>query len=498
MQAVGIEIDGERINLAILNKKKDLIKLKSLDASKINPIKNVKPFYIFGKKNVLISTGLDTQDVLIKNTSFNVKKSFFLKRAIKFQKESITTIDPSKTITEAIYLKDLSKLKFFITTKELLKKHLYRLKKLKIDPDQVTSVSSALCRFASHYFKDIKNAYLVHISESKTSCIFMKDNMAEKSSIIKIGLNKLKQVVFENKKNSNSKIDVLENAKKGELQNILNELKQEIERAFSSFIKNDKDKYPMLITGDIDSFLNLDSFLQNKKTSEILQSSVLEENGHLKSQAISIGLALNLLAKDRLYPQFRKSEFTPAKKLKTIGRKITFLCFFSIIFSYFLYLGSNYFIGKTQDQLHEKLNFLKKFENGFFTTDKPLITDNFYTDLKKYEKTLVNETKEFPYFLKVLNVTQTLYWLNNNEHLKDGEIISFDYKLDKYPNIFAKRDPYQAIVEIVFKTDKPSFARSFYDSLTQGETIADEKQTISWDVQDDSYKTQFYLKQTKF
>ena len=111
MQAVGIEIDGEKINLAILNNKKDLIKVKSLDASKINPIKNVKPFYIIGKKNILISTGLETQDVLIKNTSFNIKNSFFIKKAIKFQKESITTLDSSKTITESIYLKNLSKLK---------------------------------------------------------------------------------------------------------------------------------------------------------------------------------------------------------------------------------------------------------------------------------------------------------------------------------------------------------------------------------------------------
>ena len=190
MKAIGIDLDSDVIKLCIMSKNKDLISMKSLDVRDI-PNSDVKKIYMPYKDTFLITSALDASDVMIKGTDFHVKNSFFIKKAIKFHEESITTLDADKIITATINLKNESKLKIFITTKELLIKHLSSLKHINIDPDRVTSISQALIRFVNFYFKDIKNSFLVHISKSKTTCILMKDNQPIKTYSIKIGTNKL-------------------------------------------------------------------------------------------------------------------------------------------------------------------------------------------------------------------------------------------------------------------------------------------------------------------
>lgn len=495
MHSIGIDLDGETINVAILNKNKDLIDIKCFDINELNGSKNVNPFYTTSKKT-FITTGLELQDVLIKTTPFDVKKIFFIKKALKFQREFITTIDPSRTISVPLYLKHSSTLKFFITTKELLNKHLNRLRHLDIDPDFITCTGIALCSFAAYFFKNTKNAFLIHIGQNKTSCIFMKDNIPEKTFNIKTGSKKLKSDYSEYKKSKNSQLDVLSLNHDSKLYETLTDLKESIKKAFISFTNDQENKYPLILTGDFEVFTNLDKFLLNEKISTTLFNEKLDQKPKTKTYAISIGLALSLLTKDSNIVQFRKDEFTSNKTFIAIGKKFFFFGLFTIFILCLSYFTFSHLLKKKEKVLHENLFNLKKLEVETLNKNNKTTIKNFRQDLDEYEKKLLKEAKEFPYFVKIPNITETLSWLNNHEYLQNTEITSFNYELQKYPNIYAKTDPYTAKIELEFKTKIPAIARSFYDSLTKGEGLADPKEEITWEVGNDYYKTSFYLKRS--
>jgi len=492
MQVVGLDFDSDHINLAIMNKQKDLIIVKSLDVSDISD-NDVKLLYTSNKDKNLIASALDASDVLLKSAPFHVKNSFVLKKAIKYQEESISTLDIEKTIRSAIYLKNRSILKFFITTKDFLKKHLNRLNHLNIDPDEVTLSSIALVRFSNFYFKDTKDAFLVHVSKNKTTCVYMHENYVEKMHSIKIGSDKLLEAYLEDKKSKNANLNVLALNAKSKLKTVLNDLKKSIEKTFIFFNSDSGDKLPMILTGELKSFTNIDEFLKNEKVLKILKSDVLEKKEKLKTFAISIGLCLNLLSKDNLSPQFRELDFTAKRQLEIIGKKTLLFSLFFLKFFSVLFWGSSYFLQKEENRLHEKLIQIKNFEKSFLNEDTKFENSNFYEDLDAFEKKLKNDNKNFVYFLKLPNVSQTLNWLNNHEILKETEITSFDYNLEKYPSVFAKREKYTAKVSLEFKTQTPTVARSFYDSLSKDPKV-DQIQKITWYVKDDHYKTSFYLK----
>lgn len=496
MKAIGIDLDSDIINLSIMSKNKDLISIKSLDISDI-PNSDVKKLYMSNKDNFLITSALDASDVMIKSVDFNLKNSFFLEKAIKFHEESITTLDKDKVITSTINLKKESKLKIFITTKEMLIKHLSRLKHINIDPDRVTSASQALIRFVNFYFKDIRNSFLVHISKSKTTCILMKDSLPVKTYSIKIGTNKLIDANENEKISKNLQIDVLKLSSKSKLKNHLNHLKKEIEKSFIYFCKSSEEKYPLIITGDINSFLNISEFLQNDKVTQIIKNPFLEKKVEYKKFAICIGLSLDTLMKDSLSVQFRKKEFTPRKKIENIGKKTLFLTLVILVFCFLINLGSNHFLKEKENFLQQRLNFIRKAENNYLGIERRDIFKNFYDDLNAFEKKLEIENKHFPYILNVPNVSETLNWLNNHEYLKDAEITSFNYVLEKFPTAFTKTDPYIAKIDIEIKTKKPAQARSFYDSLSKGQGLVNLAQKISWKTKDDTYRATFYLKNIK-
>lgn len=490
MNYLGIDFDCDLVNIAFLNKSKEILDIKSLDLSEI---KDVNPLYTSKNAKSIITSGLPIQDVLIKNIPLDLKKTLFIKKAINFQNNFLTSIDPQKTVTIPFIIKQESVVKFFITTKEFLRNHINKLNVLKIDPDYTICSSIALCNYATHFFHDTKNSFIIHIGLTKTYCVLMKNNLPEKTHSIKFGLKNIFEENLNNKKNNNN-LDVLSLKQSNPIFEKLTTLKNEIHRALVSFSSSPEEKYPLILTGNCKPFINLERFLENEKISLILLNEILEKNSNLKNHAISIGLALHSFSKESQFLQFRKDEFTCNKKLINIGKKVFFFCAFIFIFLILVSVISFSVLKNNEKQFHEKLIHLQKFEKIKLNKDEILSFNNFYDDLDSYEKKLSKQTKDFPYFLKVPNVSETLIWINNHELLKEAELISFSYTLEKYPNINAKNEPYLVKIEIEFKTKIPSIARNFYDSVLKGEGLVNPKEEITWDVGNDSYKTSFYLK----
>ncbi|MFA6119609.1 MAG: hypothetical protein WCT85_02620 [Parachlamydiales bacterium] len=493
MQFVGIDIDNEDIKLSIINQKKDFLESKSFSLDEFNVSSNVKQFYNNSAEKNFISSGLDLQDVLIKSAPFNVKNSFFTKKAISFQKDLITTIDPAQTI--ACYLKQKSNLKFFITTRSMLEKHLQMLSQIKIDPDNVFCAATALCSFAKEYFPNSKNSFILHVCKTKTYCILMKDFLPEKTFILKIGLSQFIDAMLEDKKNKNSSLDVSKLNHSSNLFKIIDGFKESIEKTFNSFTA-EEEKYPLIATGEVDFFANFTSFIKNSKVSEILEIDKKEKNSQIKKYAISIGLALCAKSDEYSKIQFRNQDFIPEKKLLVFGKKIaSFLCIL-FLSSALIFFAFSYYLSKNSSNLKQKLLELQKFENDHLGSNLTFADNNLFKNIDDFEDKIKKQTKNFPYFLQVPNVSQTLSWLNNNEILKNSQIITFNYSLESYPSALSKTDPYIAKIDLEFKTKTPADARAFYDNLLKGSGLVDRTQEIRWEQKNDSYTVSFYLKKT--
>ncbi|EKD28044.1 MAG: hypothetical protein ACD_79C00456G0004, partial [uncultured bacterium] len=322
------------------------------------------------------------------------------------------------------------------------------------------------------------------------ACVLMKNRLPEKMHSIKMGTNDLQFSVLDKRKN-NQVFDVLTIKHNTKAHEILTQLKNEILKTFISFTK---DKYPILITGNVENFINLDKFIENEKTTHLLSDEKLEENKKIKSQAISIGLALTMFSNESEIVQFRNQEFAGSKKIFEFGKKIFNFCSIILFILIAFYTISSWIIARKETLLCKNLQQICELENKELNKDENIHISNPYYAIDKYEKKLLKETKDFPYFLKTTNVSKSLSWINNHEQLKAAEILYFNYDLEKYPNVTEKKEPYIVKVELEFKTKTPAIARCFYDSLTKGEGLVDPGDEITWEVLNDHYKTSFYLK----
>ena len=77
---------------------------------------------------------------------------------------------------------------------------------------------------------------------------------------------------------------------------------------------------------------------------------------------------------------------------------------------------------------------------------------------------------------------------------KSSKINSLKYDLEKYPALGSNKEPYVAKIELEFTTQKSKDAREFHDSLLKGIGLVNPSSEITWDVNQDNYKTTFYLK----
>ncbi len=460
MQAIGIDLDSDTINFATLDLKDGLINLQSIDIEQSNS-SNVKPLYIARKKkrkNALIVSGLDAKDVLIK-TSFIKSNKPLSKKAEKLQLESLTSLDAKSIIYAAYHHQEAKKLKFFITKKVLLKKHLDRLSHINIDPDHVTSNSKALFRFIKYISEKTTTCVICHIGSNKTTCVYIKNNEILSNHVIKMGNNHEK----------------------------LGNLKEQINNTYNSFLqKEDEKNVPILITGIINN-----EHLYPLYAKKISISSEIEA---LLKYAISIGLCLDALQQDCYSLQFRKEEFTNTHLLQKIGKKGIIFSLLFLFFTLCFYFSSEYFLDKKENTLSLQLNHIIKTDHKLL--NQPISIDYLNLDekIEAFEKKLNKETKEFPYFLLNPKVTEVLYWLNNHSFLTNAEIISFKYELEKYPTIFTEKEPYIAKIELEFKPTNPQEARQFHESILKSEGYADGTKTVNWDIYQDIYKTSFYLK----
>lgn len=495
MQMLGLDVDGNVVNLALLNSKKEILDLNSFQFS------DVKPLYIDKKlanKNLHFVTGLDANKVIVKHKNLKMIKKKAIEKALPFQTEISSSLSKEKSIILPVIGKkhaNTCDLLFYITTKKALKDHLDILSKTEIDPDFVSSKANGLINFAKNHFPEKAEICLLHIGNTQTTLVHMENSLAKASYFIKVGAEDL--LKDQNKTDGIyasidfSKIPMSQHTK------LHNAFFSELTRGLYSFFeKNKSKKIPLFITGNIGSLKNFDQFIFLKFSNYFTESLEFDKPMQLPF-AISIGLSMEALDGDKRSLQFRQNEFMPQKHLKHIGKSLISFFICAAVVSILIYFQGLHFIGKKNELLQKNISFLEENEKLHLSS---LSSNQLQITLDSYEKKIERETRDFPYYLNFPKISSVLMWINTHPKLKTKKNEYIEIKHLSYELIGKKNDEALSFADAKVHFEfaaTDSLAQNFHTSLLKDSRMVDIKKEISWEQDKNLYKTSFYLKKAE-
>lgn len=490
MDILAIHFDSPYILKVIARKKGKEHQIRSLEALSALDL-DVKPLYMKPFKGKVVS-GLSAKDFLIRFFDLKIQSIRYAEQAALFQLEASFFLKPEE-IHAISQMEQKEKGKVFATLyatpKEAMKEHLSKLHSLGLDPDQISLVPAALCRFASWKFPELSDAFIIDIGSKEMTCSFMQEKKLKKSHAIDEGIENLYQALFEDRKKTLLKKEIEGAAKQLDLLLLkpafnphlfekLTFLRKELSRIYTSFCE--KMGPPILFTGRLDAFLHLPEFLFDLPPNEF--ELTFEE----KRFAVPIGLALEEGAKNSI--QMRQKEFFPKRTLKQTAFTSLFLLSASIFLSSFLY-----FLG-TEKMSLKKRGMIEKIPASF---RKGGISEEEQID--QWIHFVETENQEYPYILDVPTATEVLHWLCSHPLLKrfkeendPFDLKQFRYHLVSLPSNHSK-DPFRVKVEIEFSLQNSAHTRAFRELLRKEDRI-DSSLEIGWENAKDRYKASFFMK----
>jgi len=510
MQIIGIEIDPPFIHLARAERRKKkvrILKLQTFDFQDLSEQANVKQLYILEKERLPLVSGLPAKDLLLRRFFLKTTKRKIALKTLPFHLESQTFLDLDKIISLPFF--ELSKegceVSSFSTTKTLLEGQLNLCKSHSFDPERISSIPMALARFLQRSAPEQTTSLIFHIGSSSSTAVFVEKGQLKAFHGIPLGLDHLLASLKKDKKTGEKEenIDLLALPDLGltHFKKEVSALKKEAAKAFFSLVETENippKKIPLLITGQGRKLLHLEEFLAlgfAESFSHFLPEE--KEFPDLKQHAVSLGFALDGLAKDGRSLQFRQKEFIPLKHLRKLAASFLLLFLISTSFALALHRYTQKESAKKNSSLASLLDLaIKKDSDLLHRPFPPAASESFETRLLSWEKMLVKEGKPIPYLLKAPSVADALAWLSSHPILNSGEeidLITFEYELVKYPKIDAWQEPSLAKVHLEFQIPSHTLARKLHEALLKGDHFVNPSQEIVWEAKENSYKTSFYL-----
>lgn len=501
MNILGIHLDPPYLRISLVRKRGRSIEIRetkvfSLNAepegrheNRLSPEEAIKQFLENFKGKV--ASGLLAKDFILRSVETKVTSSKHIEEAIRFQSEATSHFDPENIITVPFLIKKEPKALLFTVIKEGLKEHLEAFKKLEIDPHTVSTVPNGLCHFINWKFPKLDNGFVVDLGTNEVTCALMEKGRLKRSHAIPFGIAALLDALLEDRKKillrkeiegAAKQIDllILKPGLNPNLSSLLKAMRQKIEQTYHSYARG--VPIPVIFTGRSDAFLHLREFLM-----DFSEEFPLSQEEQLF--AVSSGLAIEQMSK---YPmQLRQGAFFPEKNWFRMGLYALGLITLSTLLSVGLVLwGNQTSFTQTQTMLQASLPSEQSME-AWEVEEK---IDGWISTIEK-------NNKKYPYILQAPRVSEFLSWLSthpliNELKLKNDpiEILEIRYTLEKYPSAKGKKDPFLAKVELEFSFKSAMNARRFHDLILKGDHMINPKLDITWDVQNDTYRTSFYLK----
>lgn len=510
MQVIGIQIDKPFVRIALLQKNRNRIEISTLKSALLADSNHVKQLY-FPHFKGSITSGLSPKEVLIRSLELKITDTRYINKALEFHSGATTHFNPDEIISVPHLFKKNKKefeALLFTASKEALKSHLLEMKKIGIDPTQVTAHSMALIRYIQWKEPSLQNAFLIHLGSSEWSCILMEEGKLKKAYSLTNGTEALLTALWEDRKKLLLSKEVEGVAKQIDLLQLkphlnphlslkINEMRHELTKIISSFHRI-SNQQPLIFTGNTDGFGHLTQFLIENFKDAVIAQHPISFSSEEQKHAISIGLGLEHTHHSL---QFLKQEFFPKKNWRRTGLYSLTLFISSIILALLLLAAG------TRAIQARKTNMITTLEKTLDIWDPELKKSIFLEGLdpeillNRWISTVEKHNKDYPYILQAPKMHEVLLWLTQHPFLnqikEQGEPIVIQrihYQLVQYPTIEAPKESYQAKVELEFKTPSPMSARKFHEFLLNGDALVDPDPGIEWEMLNQSYRASFFLK----
>jgi len=534
---LGLELQGKNlkmVQLSLIKGKPKLIRLFEFEIDQENNLKtqfektntqdiesdDVKRLYIakhdFKDLDLerltntnLVSTCLNGTQTIVRSLEIKLKKERDIIAALPYQVEPILPFSYENGVVDKINVDqtaDGTSLTILAARKDIIKQHIESFQNIQIEPEVITSESSALVSFANHFVIPNPVYFIIYFANLHITCSLVKNGklIASQTCFLKSGL-----------------------------ENTLEIHVNDVTRILYALSKQTRgvDVKDVLYLGDVVKNKNLVTSLELKlnKNSCSLQPDLNFDLSTVELQkfAIPLGLALNTLQSTENRINFRQEELSfpnPWKHLKKpLGIYLVLGALLAVSFHFFGQAYLNVYEDEIKTEYVALLGGMNKpyseFENEYFlkfpseakneygeiTPIIELSQNDINNRLNFLYKELQSSPESFPLFPNVPRVSDVLGWLSNHPNVveKDDlndtknpliQLESFSYTMLKRPDQTKKQEKYQVKVEFEFNTATPKLAREFHDALIAPNEIVDPKGEVKWSSNRGKYKTSFFLK----
>ncbi|CDR34419.1 pilus assembly protein PilM [Criblamydia sequanensis] len=544
-KTIGISFDSTQVTMVQASWKKKAKSLEKLSTFQA-VIEDVKPldreYKELLKKSVegrVLITAIDPSACLIRSLFLPLKKEKDIEEALSFQAEPLLPFPIEQSILDWQIVSHEEKgcvITLFAVKKDALSLHLKDLESYGLDPEVVTSYSSALAEFGGHFVKTDRAYFILHVDNENCLATLLKEGKVLASQYLEISLSQLKQYFSEEASPSLPSFetfDFSQDIQEGfnETKGVLNEIKLNLKRGISQLSKQLKedDSVKILITGEIVSLPSLKQFFLNEiKKDEIEVASLSNEfpKELLLKGALAIGLGLMGLPKSKALINFRKGDLAYSKSWKRLLKPALLYIGACLTAASSLYFAGSSYIDYKENELRESFQearstfnqslsyaikaYEKKSnsqENRKIIPIQDMSKEDIAFEIERMEK----QIKEAPDTIALLpntpRVSDVLGWLSTHpkiklekdENEKKGiEVESLSYTLVKRPEEKKKQNHYQVKIELEFTSATPKLAREFHDALIEPNDFVDPKAEIKWSSSRGRYRTSFFLKDKTF
>ncbi len=438
MYGLGIYTDSKSLKIALLSKTKQGVHVELLRsfAPDEDFLHILQP--ILSGKKVSVSTGLETSEIFVRELSLQLTKRSAIYKALPFQLESIIPFSLDELILVPFFDKTSQKttsVSLIASKRSFLENHLQKWLVATVDPDVVSCVPAALARFSDSQ----EPTLIFHVGEETTTYLLTSGN----------------RILFSQSFHAHRESP---------------QFRKEILRAAAFIRQKTPQPTSLILTGE-----------DAPEISDILElSGKIPENA---AYAIPIGLALEALAQDDTEVQLRQGPYISKGQVNT-RKKLTFVYLAScLLLTGVLWIGGHLSIKKQETHLSERLHT--------YTTNSP--DQPLATAIETWAKILEEKKEPFAYTFTVPKVSAILSWLSSHPNGKI-RVTRLHYSLTKMPRITAEKEPYEAKIDLEFTASSPRHAREFHDALLAGDEYVNAQKAITWNANQNSYQTSFFLK----
>lgn len=465
MKKIGIYQDGEEIQIAKVSKKQ----FKVLSCNQGKGANSLDKF--LSKKNLV--AGLETSDVMVHELNFPTDNEKAIRKGVRFQAKMSSHLNEESSVQVPIYKEK----KVYVYTSSVGKILKLRRRFESANIQMLSCTPNALARFFKIYAKGYDSAIVIHFAKYTISCVLVQNHIPIQFYLIDRGIESLLED------------DIID------LEALRNDprvmfLKKEITKVFLSFLSK-QEKVPVLLTGYVDHFKNIDTALFVEVQEKI--SSFIDVGLDVrKIHAIPIGLAIDALIDDAYSLQFFQNKALPDYLAKSYGWKVC------RVFSGCVLLNLMFF-GFVYQKLHtykkhltERIDKVIAFDEAILKREYDL-SDRLDEKVHTLQQIMLKESGRFVFPLQEANVSKVLYWFYSHPLKHKMNMESIRYQLESYPSIETPKDPYLIKVSIKLRFENTKAENNFYDALTKDPFI-DQTRTVEWRKTNQYIQTSFYIK----